>query len=86
VQSTYWWEGKIVEEAETELIVKTLKQNYRAVSDEIQKNHSYKTPFIGALKLSEINGEYYRYMKTIVKKQYGRIKSRKKLSETDVKV
>ncbi|MCB0394129.1 MAG: divalent-cation tolerance protein CutA [Bdellovibrionales bacterium] len=46
ISSIYKWEGAIVEDKESLLLVKTKKANIDLVSTEVRKLHSYKTPCI----------------------------------------
>lgn len=71
IESLYWWEEKLVEGHEVVAIFKTLKQNFRAVKNEIKKNHSYKVPFIASIKLNEVDGDFYAYLKKTVFRYYG---------------
>ena len=57
---------------DAEFIVNALKQNYKRVKQEIERLHSYENPFVGSLKISEINGPYYQYLKKNVKRYYGK--------------
>ncbi len=49
VRSTYWWEGKIVNDQEALLLIKTTLGKFTSVQETIQKIHSYKVPEIIAL-------------------------------------
>ena len=60
VNSLYWWNKKIVNEAENIIIAKTNDKNFDKVVVEVKKNHSYKIPCI--LKInSEANKEYEKW-------------------------
>ncbi|MGE0469482.1 MAG: divalent-cation tolerance protein CutA [Nitrospira sp.] len=54
VHSTYWWEGKIMTDQESLVLIKTTSDKYLALQDTIQHLHSYKVPEIIAIPL--ING------------------------------
>jgi len=57
VSSVYRWEGKIEHQSEVVSFIKTRKENFGVVRDEILKIHSYETPCI--LKLdADINESY----------------------------
>jgi periplasmic divalent cation tolerance protein len=57
IESLYWWKGKIQEDKEIVIIVKTTEQNFKKVETEIRKLHSYDVPCI--LKIpTECNKEY----------------------------
>lgn len=46
VQSTYWWKGKIVEDAEVILLIKSLKSVEQKIIEAIKFAHSYEVPEI----------------------------------------
>lgn len=51
VRSMYWWEGKIAQEEESMLIMKTTANQYEAIEKAIKELHSYKVPEILALSV-----------------------------------
>ncbi|MGE0174397.1 MAG: divalent-cation tolerance protein CutA [Oligoflexales bacterium] len=51
MQSLYWWQGKIVEDNESVLILKTTTDKFNAVESAIKKMHSYEEPCIIALPI-----------------------------------
>jgi periplasmic divalent cation tolerance protein len=63
VNSVYRWEGKIEHQPEVVSFIKTRKENFEIVRDEILKIHSYETPCI--LKLdAEVNDSYGNWILT----------------------
>lgn len=52
VRSTYWWEGKIMNEQESLLLFKTTSDKFNALEETIRKIHSYKVPEIIAVPVS----------------------------------
>jgi len=62
IKSMYWWKGKITEESEVVLILKTLMEKVAAVKSEIEKIHSYKITCITEIKV-EPNEKYGRWLK-----------------------
>lgn len=52
VHSTYWWEGKIVNDEEALVLIKTTSDKYLSLQETIQKIHSYKVPEIIAIPVS----------------------------------
>ena len=46
VHSTYWWEGKVVRDQETMILLKTTAERFPALQETIQRLHSYKVPEI----------------------------------------
>ncbi|MBS0149321.1 MAG: divalent-cation tolerance protein CutA [Nitrospira sp.] len=52
VQSTYWWEGKIVNDQETLIFMKTTSDKVLPLQETILKVHSYKVPEIIAISVT----------------------------------
>lgn len=66
INSLYWWEGKIVDNNEFVLIVKTTKNNFGKVKKEVEKIHSYKIPCI--IKIPGIaNKKFFNWIKKEIK-------------------
>ncbi len=57
IKSVYWWKGKIENSDEFISILKTRKENWKKVREEIQKMHSYEVPCITKQDVSA-NKEY----------------------------
>lgn len=57
IGSAYWWKGKIVSVKEMVSIVKTRKENWKKVHDEVKKIHPYETPCIMKIEV-EANQDY----------------------------
>lgn len=53
VCSTYWWEGKIMNDQESLVLIKTTSDKYASLQEAIQKLHSYKVPEIIAIPVTE---------------------------------
>lgn len=51
IRSTYWWEGKIVNEQETLILMKTTSDKVLELQEAIRKVHSYKVPEIIAISV-----------------------------------
>ena len=62
-ESIYLWEGKIRNETESILLMKTLSSKGSMVKAAVKKNHSYKLPCIAFIKFDEINKEYELWVK-----------------------
>jgi len=67
IKSSYWWQGKIVNDQEIAAIFKTKKENWQKVKNEIKKLHPYKIPLIEGWK-TESNLEYEKWVEREVKK------------------
>lgn len=61
-ESLYRWRGKIAEESEYVLIVKTLNKNFVRIKKETEKIHPYSIPCIIKLP-AEANEKYFKWMK-----------------------
>jgi periplasmic divalent cation tolerance protein len=68
VHSIYEWEGKIVEEDESTMIIKTTELLLNKVEDVILENHSYDTPEIIKLSVDKSNKEYYNWLTEVLSK------------------
>jgi len=67
VESVYRWQGKIAEEAEFLLIIKSTKVLFAKIETEILKLHSYQTPEIICLPIDEGSGNYLQWISESVK-------------------
>ncbi|MDO9575100.1 MAG: divalent-cation tolerance protein CutA [bacterium] len=65
VESIYRWEGKIEEEREYALILKTREELYPEVEKRIKELHPYKLPAIISYKIERGLGEYLTWIKEI---------------------
>jgi len=61
ITSMYSWGGKLAEEDEFVLLLKTKKENYSAVKEEIEKIHSYDVPCIAKLDV-KFNEKYEKWL------------------------
>ncbi|WP_218055288.1 divalent-cation tolerance protein CutA [Candidatus Nitrospira nitrosa] len=52
VRSTYWWEGKIVNDQEVLILMKTTSDKVLSLQEMILKAHSYKVPEIIAISVA----------------------------------
>jgi len=57
-QSLYWWKGKITQEQEHTLLIKTTKEAYSKLEEKIKEIHPYKIPEIIALPILKGSEEY----------------------------
>ncbi len=63
IESCYEWKGKICNETESLLLIKTIESKKNLVKAVIKKNHSYSLPCIAFIKFNEINKEYELWVK-----------------------
>ena len=62
VSSVFWWEGKIDEEKESLLLVKTRAELFPEVVTLVREIHSYDVPEIIALPVVEGNTDYLAWL------------------------
>ena len=62
IQSSYWWQGKIVNESELVLLVKTTKKQIANTKRLIEKNHPHSAPCIAAFSARQLNTEYKKWL------------------------
>jgi periplasmic divalent cation tolerance protein len=63
MESIYEWEGKVCQENEAVLILKTTSQKARAVIERTEKLHSYKTPCALSLAIEDGSQGYLNWIK-----------------------
>lgn len=57
-QSLYWWQGKITQNQEYTLFIKTKKGVYPLLEEKIRRIHPYDVPEIIALPIFSGNADY----------------------------
>lgn len=62
IRSIYYWEGKVHDENEWLLIIKTQKKRFEELKEEIKSLHSYSVPEIIALNISEGFPPYLKWV------------------------
>ena len=62
IESSYFWKGKIENSKEVVSLLKTKKENWKKVKDEVEKIHPYETPCIIKIEV-EANEEYAKWIK-----------------------
>lgn len=63
VRSVYRWQGKIEDDNEVLLIVKTRRDLFESLVENVKRLHSYDVPEIIALPLMEGSGDYLKWLK-----------------------
>ncbi len=63
IESLYNWDGKLCCERETLLSIKTKKELFSIVKSKILELHSYDTPEIIELDISNISEDYLKFIK-----------------------
>jgi periplasmic divalent cation tolerance protein len=63
IRSIYRWEGKICDEKEWLLIVKTQMQRFEELEKKVKSLHSYSVPEIISLPITEGSSAYLNWIK-----------------------
>jgi periplasmic divalent cation tolerance protein len=63
MRSIYRWQGKIEDEAEVLMIVKTRKEHFAHIREMVKQLHSYSVPEIIALPIVEGSEDYLAWMR-----------------------
>ena len=67
VRSIYRWEGKIWDEKEWMLIIKTQKRRFEELEKKVKSLHSYSVPEIIALPIIEGSASYLNWLEEMTK-------------------
>jgi periplasmic divalent cation tolerance protein len=62
VRSIYRWEGKIWDEKEWMLIIKTQKKRFEELKKKVKSLHSYSVPEVIALPIVEGSASYLKWL------------------------
>ena len=65
IRSIYSWQGKIEDEKEVLLIVKTRLKLFNALKSKVLNMHSYSVPEIIALPIVDGSEEYLKWLKEV---------------------
>jgi periplasmic divalent cation tolerance protein len=57
-QSIYWWEGKVMQDQEHTLLIKTKNAAYSRLEEKIREIHPYDVPEIIAIPIQKGSEEY----------------------------
>ncbi len=69
VRSIFQWEGKISEERECLLVLKSRTEVYDALEAAVKAHHSYDVPEIIALPILQGSAEYLSWIREMTKEQ-----------------
>jgi periplasmic divalent cation tolerance protein len=64
--SLFWWQGKIDQQAEVLLVIKTLQEKLNPLIDAVKDEHPYDTPEIIALPLAGGADDYLKWLRDSV--------------------
>jgi len=67
VASWYWWEGKVTEDQEVMLMMKTSRDTFAALEREVVRLHSYAVPEVIALQIVEGSRNYLNWIEQSLK-------------------
>jgi periplasmic divalent cation tolerance protein len=68
IRSIYRWEGKICEEAEVLLAIKSTGELFDAVNSRIHRLHPYQVPEVIAVPIKDGDSAYLQWLRDSVKK------------------
>jgi periplasmic divalent cation tolerance protein len=68
IRSIYRWEGKVCNESECLLVIKSSAEKFAAIQVRIRSLHSYQVPEIIAVPISEGDPEYLKWLQASVGK------------------
>ncbi len=67
IQSIYRWEGKLADEKEFLLLIKSTRELFPEIKAEISRLHSYRTPEIICLPIIDGSQDYLQWVSDSVK-------------------
>lgn len=62
VSSSYWWKEKIVDDEETVVFMKTRKEKYKKVKEELKNIHPYEIPCIFFFESRDAEKTYLEWL------------------------
>lgn len=65
IRSIYSWQGRIEDEPEVLMVVKTQKSLFEELSKKVRELHSYSVPEIIAIPIIEGSQDYIRWLKEV---------------------
>jgi periplasmic divalent cation tolerance protein len=69
VASWYWWEGKVTQDQEVLLMMKTSRDKFAALEKEVLRLHSYAVPEVIALQIVEGSKNYLNWIEESLKEE-----------------
>jgi len=66
VQSLYTWQGKVVNDQEYKLFIKSLDEKWEPLKKALKENHSYQVPEISLINISDMQEDYFAWLKDSV--------------------
>jgi periplasmic divalent cation tolerance protein len=68
MKSFYFWKGKVQNDSEHLLLIKTLEENFADLETFIKENHSYDVPEIVAVSSEKVSDDYTNWITDYLKK------------------
>jgi periplasmic divalent cation tolerance protein len=68
MESVYRWQGRIERQSEVLLIAKTVRSRFAELERDVRALHSYETPEIIALQITEASAPYLEWLRAGVTK------------------
>ncbi len=65
LRSIYIWQGKVEDESEVLMIVKTQKKLFNSLAQKVRELHSYSVPEIIALPIVDGSEDYLKWLKEV---------------------
>ncbi len=62
LRSIYFWQGKVQDDAELLLVIKSKKEVFSSLKEKIKSLHPYEVPEILALPVDSGNSEYLKWL------------------------
>ena len=66
MQSIYWWQGQVENAREIPILAKTVQSKFAELEREVRSLHSYETPEIIALPITDASAPYLEWLKGTV--------------------
>lgn len=67
IRSLYWWEGKIQDEGEAMMVIKTKRELFGKIVKKVKEIHSYAIPEIIALPIIEGSENYLKWIQEVTR-------------------
>ncbi len=62
IRSIYWWDGKVQDEAEALVLLKTTRARFEALRDRVLALHPYQVPEVVALRIEAGSEKYLEWI------------------------
>ncbi|MFA5499813.1 MAG: divalent-cation tolerance protein CutA [Candidatus Omnitrophota bacterium] len=67
IGSRFWWRGKIESAMEVLVMMKTKKENFKKIENEVKKLHSYEVPEIIAIPIIMGSKQYLNWINEVIR-------------------